>query len=125
MKGHGYLYADGGNAAGTGSGGAGGRIALHSSIRDEFRGTWSAVGGRSSGTRDMGGPGTVFFQDMLVRDLEWQTRLYVDGGNLELPKPVVLVEKNPRFIERNMVHRNLADVGFEELLLQNMVIKKI
>ena len=69
----------------------------------------------------MGGPGTVCIEDMLVRDLQWQTRLYVDGGNLLAPKPVVLSERNPRMVERGLIHRNLADVGFDELLLQNKV----
>ena len=121
LKGHGYLHAGGGAAVGSGSGGAGGQIAVHSSIRNEFRGIWLAVGGVPSGSGDVGGPGTVFIEDMLVRDLLWKSRLYVNGDHLDPPKPVVLNERNPRMVERGLVHRNLADIGFDELMLEKKV----
>lgn len=71
---------------------------------------------------DMGGPGTVFFEERLS-GTEWQSRLYIDGRGLQIPKPVVLSQINPRLARENLTifDSNKAAVHFDHLLLQNRV----
>lgn len=51
-------------------------------------------------------------------------RLYLDGRNLNLPKPVVINELNPihqELIDQGLPNTNDAHLDFEEVLLQNRV----
>ena len=70
----------------------------------------------------MGGPGTVFFEERLTKT-EWQSRLYIDGRDLGVPKPVVVSEVNPRVARENLTidDDNGAPVHFDHLLLENRV----
>ena len=70
----------------------------------------------------MGGPGTVFIEERLSKT-EWQSRLYVDGNGLSVPKPVVVYEVNPRVARENLTIEddNGAPVHFDHLLLKNRV----
>ena len=121
MRGHGTVSCMGGPGGGDGGGGSGGRIALHSIDDQQYRGQLRAHGQRGTGGGDMGGPGTVFMEDMLVRDLAWQARLYVDGGGLEPPKPVVVAERNPRVVQHGLTEPNHAHVHLDHLMLQRKV----
>lgn len=51
-------------------------------------------------------------------------RLYLDGRKLELPKPVVVDEINPRHVTNaasGLYNTNDGDLDFEHLLLNNNV----
>ena len=54
----------------------------------------------------------------------YQSRLYLDDGNLYPPKPVVVIEKNPRHADAAKPTTNNADLDFEHIILNNMVGKK-
>lgn len=71
----------------------------------------------------MGGPGTVFFEEKITKTT-WQSRLYIDGQNLDIPKPVIVSEVNPRLARENIIieDNNGAWLHFDHLLLQNKVI---
>ena len=73
------------------------------------------------GAGDAGGPGSVFMQDMIVRDREWHSRLYVDGNGVDPPKPLIIDAKNPVYEQYNIEVDNKADVHFDELMLNNKV----
>lgn len=111
----------GGQGHGNAGGGAGGRIAIHSSYNNQYRGALEAHGRGGTTGGDMGGPGTVFIQDMLVRDLDWKYRLYVDGRDLDPPKPLVINETNPLVHTHNVIHDNEASISFDHLMLKNKV----
>ncbi len=118
MRGHGSIQAKGGAGSPGAGGGAGGRIAVHTRLGNEYYGDLVAVGGDGS---DIGGPGTVFIEDMLVQDITWSRRLYLDGRNVDPPKPVIISERNPRVQMMQITEENNAHVAFDEVLLQNMV----
>ena len=67
----------------------------------------------------------MFMEDMLVRDLQWHSRLYVDGRNVQPPKPLVVYERNPRAQEYGLIHENGADLFFDHVLLENNVSEKL
>ena len=121
MQGHGSVSALGGLGDGTAGGGAGGRISLHSMYHNQFRGSLNAYGRGGTAGGDVGGPGSVFLQDMLVRNLDWEYRLYVDGQNTDPPKPLVINETNPLVHTYGVVHDNFASISFDHLLLKNKV----
>lgn len=112
----------GGKGHGIGGGGSGGRIAVHTSSANEYKGFFLAVGQKGTSTGDMGGPGTVFIEDK-TSEFEYQSRLYLDGQNLSPAKPVVIWEKNPRVLASNETLDNNADVSFDHLMLNKKVRK--
>ena len=122
FRGHGTLSAIGGEGYGSGGGGAGGRIAIHTQDSNEFKGGLLAYGSSGSTNGDKGGPGTVFIEDR-VEEFTYQSRLYLDGRDLYPPKPVVVNEKNPRHAESEKPTTNSAHLDFEHLVLNNVVSK--
>lgn len=112
----------GGKGHGIGGGGSGGRIAVHTSSANEYKGFFLAFGQKGTSTGDMGGPGTVFIEDK-TSEFEYQSRLYLDGKNLSPAKPVVIWEKNPRVLASNETLDNNADVSFDHLMLNKKVQK--
>ena len=122
FRGHGTLSTIGGQGYGTGGGGAGGRIAIHTQDSNEFKGALLAYGSTGTSSGDCGGPGTVFIEDK-QEAFTYQSRLYLDGRNLYPPKPVVVIEKNPRHADAAKPTTNNADLDFEHIMLNNMVGK--
>ena len=110
----------GGEGYGSGGGGAGGRIAIHTQDSNEYKGDLLAYGSPGTSTGDMGGPGTVFIEDR-VAEFTYQSRLYLDGRDLATPKPVVVTEKNPRHADSEKPNTNDAHLDFEHLVLNNIV----
>ena len=43
----------------------------------------------------------MFFEERLSKTV-WQSRLYIDGNGLRIPKPVVISEVNPRVARENL-----------------------
>ena len=74
LRGHGTMSAIGGTGGSSAGGGAGGRIAIHTSEANEYRGALLAYGRGGSTGGDVGGPGTVFVEDTVVRDQEYSSR---------------------------------------------------
>jgi hypothetical protein len=72
-------------------GGAGGRIGIHARQNNEYGGQLLAYGEMGTSSGDRGGPGTVFVEDKTGL-FSYQSRLYLDGKNLEKPKPVIYIE---------------------------------
>ena len=120
MRGHGVLRSVGGDGSGNAGSGSGGRVSIHTESSQQYRGAMLAYGFRST-TGDTGGPGSVFVQDMLVRNTEWEFRLYVDGQNAEPPKPLFINETNPIIHRHGIVHDNMASLSFDHMLLQHKV----
>ena len=121
LRGHGLISALGGQGDGVAGGGSGGRIALHSVYDNQYRGYARAYGHGGTGGGDIGGPGSVFMEDMLVRGITWENRLYVDGQNVDIPKPLVVYEKNPRVLAYSNELDNNADVSFDHVMLMKKV----
>ncbi|XP_078491223.1 uncharacterized protein LOC144747212 isoform X2 [Ciona intestinalis] len=114
-KGHGKMDVTGGKGSG---GGAGGRIALHASVDNVFRGALVAIAG--TGSQDTGGTGTVYIE--AVRGSGNSTYHYstliLDNQNVSPPKPFILSELNPRnIIARDEALLNGADFAFDEVSL--------
>lgn len=121
LRGHGSITAVGGQGHESSGGGAGGRIALHTSVYNEYFGELRAIGQSGTTSGDMGGPGSVLVEDC-VQDYYCQTRLYLDGNMLQKPKPLIITEKNPRLAEKqSQPIPNGADISIDELMLNNMV----
>lgn len=112
----------GGHGHSSYGGGSGGRIAIHTD-NNEYRGTLRAYGQGGSSSGDKGGPGTVFVEDSL--GLEYQRRLYLDGNDLEIPKPVVIWERNPTVVDANETLPNDADIHFDHVMLNRKVRETI
>ena len=120
FRGYGTLSVIGGKGYGSAGGGAGGRIAVHTLDANEYKGRLLAYGSPGTTSGDMGGPGTVFVEDR-KEAFTYQSRLYVNGRNLEPPKPIVINEKNPRHASAAKATTNKADLDFEHILLENIV----
>lgn len=65
----------------------------------------------------MGGSGTVFVE-CKKNEFKYESRLYIDGRNLNKPKPVVISEANPN---NDQVPDNNAHLHFDQVLIQNQV----
>ncbi len=98
--------------------GSGGRIAVHISDVNHYRGALRAVGGLSS-DKSSGGPGTVFVERKVGYD--YHRRLIVDGNNASPAKPLVINERNPSTVFRNASELNNATFGFDDVVLTNKV----
>lgn len=122
LRGHGSISARGGvgNTASpaTGGSGSGGRIAVHVTIKDEYRGGFYALGGVSPGSQH-GGSGTVYIEE--VQGDHLFRRLYIDNQNANPPKVFLLDEMNPKTLKANATEENGAEFGFDELMLQGDV----
>ena len=122
FQGHGEITARGGlgNTYGSalGGSGAGGRIAVHMSKRDKFRGTYSVFGGEGKDSRQ-GGPGTVYVEE--TRGIYIHSRLYIDNNNAKPVKEFVLNERNPREDYHRRVDGVLTDYHFDEIMVLNQV----
>lgn len=122
LRGHGSISARGGvgNTASpaTGGSGSGGRIAVHVTIKDEYRGGFYALGGVSPGAQH-GGSGTVYIEE--VQEDRLFRRLYIDNQNANPPKVFLLDEMNPKTLKANDTEENGAEFGFDELMLQGDV----
>ena len=111
------MSASGGQGHSSSGGGAGGRIAVHTSTANEYGGELLAYGKTGTYYGDRGGPGTVFVEDKLA-EFTYQSKLYLDGKSLDPPKPVVVNYRNPR---GNETLANDADLNFHHLMLNNKV----
>lgn len=120
FRGHGKLSVIGGKGHTTAGGGAGGRIGIHARDNNEYGGKLLAYGETGTTTGDRGGPGTVFVEDK-TGIFTYQSRLYLDGKNLDPPKPVIVNERNPRNVTNGDEIDNDADLNFDHLMLNNMV----
>lgn len=89
-------------------------------IRDEYRGELNSLGGKGTGASH-GGPGTVYVEEDVGEKLV--RRLYIDNQNARPAKVFVLRERNPKTVRRNATEENLADFGFDELMLQGEVLR--
>lgn len=122
FKGHGTISARGGQgntyASALGGSGAGGRIAVHMRKEDEYRGTYSALGGLGSASRH-GGSGTVYVEE--TKGINIHTRLYIDNNNALPVKEFLLNERNPRESYHQRVDGILTNYHFDELMLLNQV----
>lgn len=122
LRGHGSISARGGvgNTASpaTGGSGSGGRIAVHVTIKDEYRGGFYALGGVSPGSQH-GGSGTVYIEE--IQGDRLFRRLYIDNQNANPPKVFLLDEMNPKTLKANTTEENGAEFGFDELMLQGDV----
>ena len=123
FRGHGKLSANGGKGHSSGGGGAGGRIGIHARQNNEYGGQLLAYGETGTSSGDRGGPGTVFVEDKTGL-FTYQSRLYIDGKNLEKPKPVIVIERNPRIVQSGDDIDNDADLNFDHLMLNNKVTEK-
>ncbi|KAK3755992.1 hypothetical protein QZH41_003345 [Actinostola sp. cb2023] len=123
LRGHGSISTRGGvgstSGAVQGGSGSGGRIAVHISITDEYRGGFHALGGVSPGAKH-GGSGTVYIEEIDGRKL--RKRLYINNQNANPPKVFVMDQRNPKTIASNGVEENSADYGFDELMLQGQAV---
>lgn len=126
LRGHGSISARGGvgniDSPATGGSGSGGRIAVHVTIKDEYRGGFYALGGVSPGTQH-GGSGTVYVEE--VQGDHLFRRLYIDNQNANPPKVFLLDEMNPKTLRANATEENGAEFGFDELMLQRDVSIKL
>ncbi|KAH3880016.1 hypothetical protein DPMN_003928 [Dreissena polymorpha] len=115
----------GGQGYQTAGEGAGGRLAIHTWDYNIFKGElWAYTPGGST-IRDGGGPGTVFIEDK-KGPFEYQSRLYIDGRNLLIPKPVVVNELNPRHVtDSTQKTTNNANLDFEHLTVQKNAMLEI
>lgn len=120
LRGHGLVSANGGQGHSTSGGGSGGRIAVHTSTYNEYGGELLAYGETGTYYGDRGGPGTVFVEDEIA-EFVYESKLYLDGRMLAVPKPVVVNHKNPRHSSDNQTLDNNADLNFDHLMLNNMV----
>ena len=122
FKGHGEITARGGQGNNLGSAlggsGAGGRIAVHMTKEDEFRGAYSVFGAAGVGSRQ-GGPGTVYVEE--TRGIYIHSRLYIDNNKALPVKEFVLDERNPREDYHKRVDGVLTDYHFDEMMLLNQV----
>lgn len=123
LRGHGSISARGGvgstYGALKGGSGSGGRIAVHVSIKDEYRGGFYALGGYGPGSQH-GGSGTVYIEEINGRKLH--RRLYINNLNANPPKVFVMDQRNPKTVDSNSLEENSAYYGFDELMLQGEVI---
>lgn len=122
IGGHGEARVNGGlgsrqGAVESGSG-SGGRIAIHITSLDHFRGSLKAVGGAGSGAM-AGGPGTVFIERQI--GFGYYRKLIVDGNNASPAKPLIIAERNPTTIRQNMTELNDATYGFDDVEVWNQV----
>ncbi|KAL4230250.1 hypothetical protein ACF0H5_010636 [Mactra antiquata] len=125
--GHGKISSVGGKGYTTSGGGAGGRIAIHTWDYNHYKGKLWAYGSGGTTTGDIGGPGTVFIEDKLS-PFTYQTRLYLDGQGLVIPKPVIINEINPRHVvefTQGFNNTNNALLDFEHLLLKQNAMLEI
>ena len=120
--GHGTESVNGGTGSTrnghTSGSGAGGRIAIHITTANNYRGNNLALGGTGVGNLS-GGPGTVFVEEK--RGFKYYKMLYVDGNNADPAKALIIEESNPRTVELNKTELNNATFGFDDLTLTNMV----
>ncbi|KAJ7340204.1 hypothetical protein OS493_002935 [Desmophyllum pertusum] len=100
----------------------GGRIAVHVTIKDEYRGGFYALGGVSPGSQH-GGSGTVYVEE--VQEDHFFRRLYIDNQNANPPKVFLLDEMNPKTLKANATEENGAEFGFNELMLQGDAVFRI
>lgn len=102
-----------------GGSGSGGRIAVHVSIKDEYRGGTHALGGVGPGDQH-GGTGTVYIEEINGRNLH--RRLYINNLNANPTKVFVMDQRNPKSVASKRQDENNADYGFNELMLQGQVM---
>ncbi len=119
FQGHGVISALGGRGDYTSGGGAGGRIAVHITEADEYRGALTALGAAGTNNGDRGGTGTAYAEQF--ENGTWYNRLYLDNQNVDPPKPLILSERNPRTVREDRTEHNFADYAFDELMLKNRV----
>ncbi|WAR26297.1 TENX-like protein [Mya arenaria] len=110
FSGHGKISSIGGKGQGAAGGGAGGRIAIHTWGYNYYKGELLAYGRGGTESGDLGGPGTV---------------LYLDGQYLQVPKPVVINEINPRHTTSETPNTNDAHIDFEHLMLNKNAMLEI
>jgi hypothetical protein len=126
LRGHGAVSSLGGTGsvygALRGGSGSGGRIAVHISIKDEYKGGFHALGGVGTGSQH-GGSGTVYVEEAI--DQKLSRRLYIDNMNANPSKVFVLDHRNPKTIARGEKEENFADYGFDELMLQRQVLNGV
>lgn len=113
------ISSSGGRGHLTSGGGAGGRIAIHITEIDEYRGALTALGAGGTSTGQHGGTGTVYVEQ--PTNGTWYTRLYLDNQNANPSKPFILTERNPRTVREEGTEHNFAYYGFDELMLQRKV----
>ncbi|XP_072025321.1 uncharacterized protein [Amphiura filiformis] len=123
FRGHGVISASGGHGDHTSGGGAGGRIAVHITEADEYRGALTALGAAGTSNSDRGGTGTAYAEQF--ENGTWYKRLYLDNQNVNPPKPLILGERNPRTIREGRTEHNFADYAFDELMLKNKMLFQI
>ena len=99
--------------------GSGGRIAVHISSLNHFKGSLIAVGGTGSGVT-AGGPGTVFIETKV--GLTYHRKLIVDGNNAKPAKPLVVSERNPSSLRERIDELNNATYGFDDVDIWNEVM---
>ena len=117
FSGHGVLDARGGDAAGTGGAGSGGRIAAHIDFSNSYGGEYAARGGagRAGDSSLQGGPGTVYKYESnrgpQYRDLKYNPRLNatdlkpdhvkltVDNGELTTANPALVTENDTLYYD--------------------------
>ena len=92
--------------------GSGGRIAVHISSLNHFRGSLIAVGGTGNGVA-AGGPGTVFIETKT--GFTYHRKLIVDGNYANPAKPLVISERNPSTLRENIAELNNATYGFDDV----------
>lgn len=122
LRGHGSVLARGATSnihrSSHGGSGSGGRIAVYTYIKDEYRGGYYALGGLGPGERH-GGSGTVYVEE--VRGKQIYRRLYIDNQGAKPVKTFILDQINPRTVKANKTEENNANYGFDELMLQGEV----
>ena len=122
LRGHGTASALGGQGHKTSGGGAGGRIAVHISYLDEYRGALEAIGAGGTSSGDWGGTGTVYVEEIINGTA--RTRLYLNNQNAVPSKPFILTETNPRVLYEGSDLHSGAPFAFDEVTIQKGVSKK-